>query len=807
MAQDYTLKLNIAADGSQAIAEARRVQRELQAAAQQQRQQQAGGQDGAAGGQEVAAALGRIETNVDGALGRIEHSVAGVLGSIEKSVSGAMGEFGKAAQQQRQQAQQQGNPASPAAKTGGWFSGAGSVLGGIGKAFTVVFGVFKAALSGAFALVRGFAAFLAAPFRMAWGAAGMAIRGVLYALGTLTAAMWGLKKVLDPAARFQDNQFKLAARLRNPRMARIMMGQLRGFANMTGFSHDDVFAAGQRLSVRDAYSWRTMKAAGETATYLDRSLADVAGVLAQVSGSRKGRRIQGALEGLRDLGVTRSDLRRHGVRFRRNGTLRSSTRRAREAAVETLMERYGGSMDWHNRTWKSALDDIRNAWESLCQSLGGALAPLTKFVKSSVVPTIYAMGAALARIDWNKALEGPLRFLSAVSVIARNWASPDPETSGKGMGQAAAMWDGFKEVGKAFAEGIGDVLKGYFKSIAETIGNFAGNGGLKALFGLLGDIMTASFKVGAAMLKTTLGGLGMDFIEKIDNILRHIPRLKYKGMYAGREGELKAQFVRMMNDGAGRNPSARLDVVSPEFYKEMGQWLEDRYYKDKSILNQERMTSEDHVPGDEWQTYREFYGKDIDALSTNELNRVITDLMPEFEEHFKDRWGHFNNERLKAQWNAEEEAAWKEAAGRLDKVVDGFADVAGKFADALTVGPLRDAVKGLGGKVSDAWGKSVTPVVDSVLGKTPKAPSDAIVRAAYGAGAASLVKEFRKSAGLKPRDAAPAQAQPQAGEAKKAQQDTVVSIGRVEKGIAALSKKFDDIRRLVDPISKAYAAA
>jgi len=794
MAQEYTLKLNIMADGSQAIAEAGRVRDAMDTGMTggPQTAPQAAPQTNPV--QDVSSALGEIKASVTSALGGIRTDVASALGGMRADIISALGNIvvhpQTAPQTAPQTTPQSGDPsrqndASSVTESMGRIeravveslgrmesrmnprnvapSGASvrppsqtpqlqpsasstmfaSVLGGVrtftsavSSAFRMVTGV----AGGLFSALKGIAGFVSGVFSSAWNIPIRLLKSFALAAGSVTAAAYAMKKALDPAGKMQQFRQQLEVMTKSPRVASMRLRMLSKYAKDTNFSPDEVIGAGNRLQAFGMYSFKTLKLAGDAANAFGKSIDEVVQSLSYLNAGRGGE----AMESLSRFGVTRDKLKAYGVKFGKGGELKTDSKTAVKAVLKYFEKEYGGMTKRVGKTWVGAMQQVSGeVFDALAKGFNGALKPATEFVTKRLIPTIGKIGTALSKVDWKKSLETPLRIASALLETLGNLM--DPEKRDKGIEQMKGLWDGFKSVGEAFLTGLGGVFTGAVQSFGNTISNLLKTDAFANVVQSGIALFNIVLQGGIMMFKSILSGFNPELQMTIESILEKIPGINYRGgMKREVEDKTSNQLSELMAGGE-RNITGVPDAT----LKEMRRFVQDEYKKMRDLGEPIKGSYKDmyKIPG--------VRKKEIGELDADEMTFLMTKTS--LGDAFQKRFG---GDVMSAMQGRMEESRRNEIEGHKKKMNDAASALVGSISSAISqvagavdVSPLKASISSLCVDVGKSIQNSLNKSVSSILsdGMTPRTYED--VRMAYGREVANAWRGVRRDADERDREA------------------------------------------------------
>ena len=802
MATAYTLKLNINADASQAIAEARKAQDAFDKLKQN---------NTSATASTATAGTANTSANAQSVLPTPAFDYSETLKSIASDVRGILRALTKNSENNNDDGlpfarMNKAGTLTRMGKIGVIFSG---ISAGIGRTFTIVKSIISVVWTGAqklFSFVKG--AFFTLPLQ--------GLKSLALAIGSLGVAAFAAKKILDPAGQMQSFRSQLQVLVKDPRIAERRLAQLSKYAKDTNYNPQEVIGAGNMLQAYGIYSFRYLKAAGDAANAFGRSISEVVQSLSYLKGGRGGE----AMESLSRFGVTRDKLREYGVKFGKQGQLKTSIPKTMEAVIRVFENEYGGMTERIGQTWNGAIQQLGGeVFDAMANGFKRAVKPATEFITGTVIPLIGDIGKALAAIDWRKYLDPLVKASEGFAGIMGAFLNPNTRNIGRDA--FAQLWGGLKSVGSALLKYMGGIFTGALESLGNTLGNFlTGNANLiKNSFKLFGNVLGMAGSAFIASLKTVFGAL----VEKLPKALQLIlpgsngAKLRNKFMsryvsYALTDAEYdpqweisKAEYAQIKDAVIKELADNDINYNNLNWYKDYNGVLRTAARKKPITMGKGDMEDENlpHV-----------------------LDMILDDVANQTEDIY------VNNTKTK-QRNYFEEAHFGEQLTNTIKSASGFIfDAMG----AIDVSPLISSIKDTSG-IADAWRKNVEPALNTgrTLGKWRNGFTNNIdmLRSLYGEEAAEAYmqparefykkypnghykrtkgqtyKEWREDwqeVGRKQREVFK---QVTGDDLIKAQQ---ASLERQENELKAqnakltqLQKTMDKLADLINPIAKAYA--
>lgn len=837
MATAYTLKLNINADASQAIAEARKAQDAFDKLKQNNTSATAstataGTANTSANAQSVlpTPAFDYSET-----LKSIASDVRGILRALTKNSENNDGDGLPFARMNK------AGTLTRMGKIGVVFSG---IAAAIGRTFTIVKSIISVVWTGAqklFSFIKG--AFFNLPLQ--------GLKSLALAIGSLGVAAFAAKKILDPAGQMQSFRSQLQVLVKDPRIAERRLAQLSKYAKDTNYNPQEVIGAGNMLQAYGIYSFRYLKAAGDAANAFGRSISEVVQSLSYLKGGRGGE----AMESLSRFGVTRDKLRGYGVKFGRQGQLKTSIPKTMEAVIRVFENEYGGMTERIGQTWNGAIQQLGGeVFDAMANGFKRAVKPATEFITGTVIPLIGDIGKALAAIDWRKYLDPLVKASEGFAGIMGAFLNPNTRNIGRDA--FVQLWGGLKSVGSALLKYMGGIFTGAIQSLGRVFANFLSEGGIQNAFKLFGNAFLFAGKIFIASLKTIFDGLP-DKIRVAMGLMLDKTGLIDTGVTKERN-----TMVNAMRSDIARNSHAKRGA-----YVEVGENLV-RY--DDSITADQYMAKNYGLSLKELQQikaamlasanreiarhgYEQFKFNSLEQLRNiafrddgslvSDIARVGYDHIayddPAFSEEENKKWGDRLNWYYLRQINDRKYDPmrhFKGAGETWDKMVTNGGAIIGSLGGMESLQPLTNAIKDTSG-IADAWRKNVEPSLNTgrTLGKWRNGFTNNIdmLRSLYGEEAAEAYmqparefykkypnghykrtkgqtyKEWREDwqeVGRKQREVFKQVTGDDLIKAQQASQERQETELKAQNAkLTQLQKTMDKLADLINPIAKAYA--
>lgn len=689
MAQAYTLKLNIAADASQAIAEADRAKKAFA-----KLHANAGGAaaPSASAPANAASALPDSAGNCSALLQAIRTDVAGILNAMGAKPSAAA------------------NAASAirGGRAAAVFGAVGTAVGTVGKLFSGVMGAVLKAVKTVYSFVKG-------AFTYCWEIPLKALKALTIAVGALGAAAYAAKKLLDPAGKMQSFRAQLEVMVKDPRIAARRLAVLSKYAKDTNYGPDEVIGAGNMLQAYGIYSFRYLKAAGDAANAFGRSIAEVVQSLSYLKGGRGGE----AMESLSRFGVTRDKLRAYGIKFGKQGQLKTSIEKTLDTVIQVFEDEYGGMTQRIGKTWNGAIQQLGGeVFDSLAKGFQRAVRPATEFITGTLIPLINDAGKALAAIDWQKHLAPLMNGIHGFAGIVGAWL--DPRSRGMADESFARLWDGARKFGATIAQGLGKVFTGAIESLAKTLGNFIGEGGIQRAFGALGNILMLVGQTFVASVKTIFDafpdklrislGLLLDKIPGVntgvtDERNKYLDRVFTSAMIADQ------QLVPMFRNGkAMRNAdgSIRQETTEEQYAAELGMDLKGFQAIRAQMLASANRAIARKYEGIKFKTIEELFNaaEDGDAAAGLGYSYIHSE---DYRKKFYDR---NNAAYLTALSSADRPLSHFDGIqAQIAQTIDSIGELLNLTAGSVETAPLRNAVKEVAEDLKASWQDGIAPVL------------------------------------------------------------------------------------------------
>ena len=390
--------------------------------------------------------------------------------------------------------------------TTGMTSGLGRALAVLGKGFTVVGQAATMALSGIFTGFRLVASTIGSVLTLPLRAATTAFKALGVAGAAAAAGVYAGLKAIGPAADMEQYRIQLEVLLKDADKARTRLAELSKYAKETTFSPKEIIEAGNLMEAFGFYSKRNLELAGSAANSFGKDIREIVTSLNYLASGRGGE----AFESLSRIGVTREKLKPFGVKFEKSGELITEPKKALDAVLKYFEKNFGGMTARQSKTWKGAIQQLGGeVYNTFAVGFERAVGPLTNFVRARAIPLIESIGKRLTKIDWGKMLEGPLKMLGGASEMMRQLF--DPETSQAGMENLKAfgkeMWAGLKDV----ASVIPLLFKGVAADFATMFEAFVGAGGMGKVIDAAWQTMKLAWEFGASLLSQVLSNFSLEF--------------------------------------------------------------------------------------------------------------------------------------------------------------------------------------------------------------------------------------------------------------------------------------------------------
>ena len=719
MSTAYSLKLNISADASQAIEEAKKAQAALDRLKQANSGNIGGtsantGANTANNGNGNAAPLREeLKLSISELKDALEtHRMSVVSGDdallkeVQK-VNSVLASWQGAKPQNAQNASPtNATPATPSGASGGGLpqnqtapASAVSVLGnnktagagGVLSSGATAFRSLTTAAGLAFKAVRSVASYLGGAFSNLLRGLVPSLRGIALSIAGILGLKYSISKMLEPGGQMQSYSIQLETMVKDPRIARARLAELSKYAKDTNYSPSEVIGAGNLLQAYGMYSFRTLRAAGDAANAFGRSINEVIQSMAYLQGGRKGE----ALESLSRFGITRDKLKSYGIRFNDNtGELKSSTQKTLRVVRQIFEDEYGGMTARIGQTWNGAIQQLGGeVFDALSNGFSRAVAPATKFITKTVIPLIGDIGKALAAIDWNKYLSPVINAAEGFSGIVGTWLNP--KTRGMAVDSFGKLWDGMKSTGMALLKYMGGIFSGALQSLGKTLGNFISGDGIKNTFALMGNMLTMVGSGFIASLQTLFSSLIDRLPRSMKSVLDIIPGID--------TGETKASGAFMAEYVAAALHNAAYDSnwkISQQEYKQIKQaTLEELHARNGSINDLRDLYWHPTGAGGYFtNAFQNDFG--AGAKDTQVLDMILNGVGGR-------AMGVYLNHTTAPQRNYFEDANF---GAKFNAVLSSGSKLFGDVANAIDISPLTSAI-GNTGIIGDAWRANVAPVL------------------------------------------------------------------------------------------------
>ena len=175
---------------------------------------------------------------------------------------------------------------------------------------------------------------------------------------------------------------------------------------------------------------------------------------------------------------------------------------------------FGGMTARQSRTWKGALQQAGGeVFTAMSRGFAGALKPFTAIVQKRIIPLIESVGERLATINWNKALERPVRLVGGLLEALRQFADP---ASGKAAAVAfKGIWDTGKGLFAGVLKAMADLGVAFLRDLGATFQRFTEGGMFAKLGTLMYNSVALGWQLGATLFREVLAGFSNDFISRL----------------------------------------------------------------------------------------------------------------------------------------------------------------------------------------------------------------------------------------------------------------------------------------------------
>lgn len=336
---------------------------------------------------------------------------------------------------------------------GGIASAGASILGAFGSALGIV-GSIAGTLIGAAGKFGGMILdFLGKGVDLLMGLPKL-IGGGLLAAGTAVAGgLYATHKALSPAAEVERYKMQLGA-MGKPELMDAYMAMSR---EKGGKSVGEIASAGVRLESMGLDSRKWIKPLQDSvAMFPEVEMKSIATAIARFKSGDTGE----ALERLRDIGVTKDQLKSRGVTFDASNMITSDIASALDAIMGAMQERSGGMSSTAANGYEGAVAGLgKSIHNALYEGFKNVLPYVTESV-NIISGTIGELGSKLASVDWSVVGTKVVEFTKATADLISYLASP------KGFAEFGAA---LSQTFSAVAAGIGGVMQSIAIALYESL--------------------------------------------------------------------------------------------------------------------------------------------------------------------------------------------------------------------------------------------------------------------------------------------------------------------------------------------------
>lgn len=392
----------------------------------------------------------------------------------------------------------------------GLASGLGKPLSWAAAGFSAVGKVAALAFRGIFTGLRLAGSLiksaLLAPLSLAKGA----FKALGLAAGASLAGIYAGLKALGPAADMQQYTIQIETMLKDPGKAKQRLAELSKYAKDTNYNAKEVIEAGNLMQAFGFYALKDLKLAGDAANAFNKDIREVVTSLSYIATGRGSM----ALRSLASLGITRPKLQDVGVRFSKSGEMLTEPKKALRAVLQVFERDFGGMTARQSHTWKGALQQAGGeVFTAMSRGFAGVLKPFTAIVQKRIIPLIESVGERLATINWNKALERPVRLVGGLLEALRQFADP---ASGKAAAVAfKGIWDTGKGLFAGVLKAMADLGVAFLRDLGATFQRFTEGGMFAKLGTLMYNSVALGWQLGATLFREVLAGFSNDFISQL----------------------------------------------------------------------------------------------------------------------------------------------------------------------------------------------------------------------------------------------------------------------------------------------------
>lgn len=391
----------------------------------------------------------------------------------------------------------------------------------------------------------------------------------------------------------------------------------------------------------------------------------------------------------------------------------------------------------------------------------------------------------------------------------------DPRTRGMAEDPLRRLWNGAKAFGVAFTSGLGKMFSGAIESLAMTLGNFIGGGGVRKALAALGSVLTLAGKTFIASVKTIFDAFPYRLRASLGLLLDRLPGVD-TGVTRQRDAFLKPVYERIIRyPGEDARHAARDLGITADEYRQLRRQLlesanrhsEGRQFKSLLEIDELRRTGMDPAAARAW---RHITGEGY------------------LDKFYRRNFGLF----LKHTGGADNPLShFAGIPQQMDRVLADMGQLFTVAAGSVETGPLRKAASEAADGLKQAFASGVAPALESGRNladyRAGKAGRYEYLRANYGENAAEQwaapywewrskypngqrwnMKEYyrdRAEAARKQKEIFNGITSPKPQEERKRREEEQKARNRQEEQLASMQHTLDRLERALAPIARAYA--
>ena len=436
-------------------------------------------------------------------------------------------------------------------------SGFGGVASAAVRVGSVIGGAFVGGLKMAFGLVGKIAGMLRA-LPMA-GLKMLAIGG---------AAVFAAHKTLSPAAEMERYRTQLDV-MKKSRLYNFLTNASAG----KPFQMGESVRAGTLMEAFKISSKKYLSTVMDASAAFKKPLEEIVRMLGYARSGRTGE----AIESAGNIGITRGDLKKFGIKFEKSGAVSASTSGKLLQAMTGLMKsRFGGmATRIGTSTYEGAVSDLKDSFFRAVASAGKKFLPYGTSIVRRISGTVTAIGNKLAALPWDRWGQKLAAGVHAAGNIIDNLF--DPKRRADIAKSIADGWNNVKgdipKLGKALVLDLVDVASNasapkvskVFSSIFQTGGKLLGaliTDPLITLWNVvhLGLVKIAE-KISFLMADVFIWNKEKNAAKKAQ-IEKNTAKLLLKGLIKTNKEEVLEKWRRdMANLGSGKGTMSRTNAV------------------------------------------------------------------------------------------------------------------------------------------------------------------------------------------------------------------------------------------------------